>query len=57
LVDVTEEESLAQAIASVVTSPELAASLRERGLARARAFSWAACARATTEVYRDAAAD
>ena len=36
--------------------PTLASELRERGLARARDFSWDATAAATLEVYREAAA-
>ena len=35
---------------------ELRSELRQRGLERARAFSWDAAASATLEVYREAAA-
>lgn len=42
---------LAEAIAAVLTSPDLAHSLSQRGRARAAAFSWDATARATAAVY------
>jgi glycosyltransferase involved in cell wall biosynthesis len=53
LVDVRDQEALAGAISSVLLSQDLAASLREKGLARAPAFTWAECARTTANVYRD----
>ncbi len=40
-----------------VRSDSLRQELRERGLERAKAFSWDEAARATLEVYREAAAD
>jgi glycosyltransferase involved in cell wall biosynthesis len=40
-----------------VRDPALHAELRSRGLERARAFSWDAAAKATLEVYRQAAAE
>ena len=45
---------LARAMAEVASRPELAASLRERSLARAREFSWERTARKTREVYEEA---
>jgi glycosyltransferase involved in cell wall biosynthesis len=50
-VDPRDEPALAQAMLAVVARPELRASLRERGLARARLFSWDRVARETLEVY------
>ena len=51
---VGDAASLATAIARV-RDPSLRSDLRERGLERARAFSWDEAARDTLEVYRDAA--
>ena len=42
----------AAAIADLIASPERRQSLADRGLDRARAFSWDRCARETLEVYR-----
>lgn len=56
LVDPTDADAFADAIGRVLGSPELAAGLRERGLARAAAHSWEACAEATVGVYREALA-
>ncbi|MGD0999510.1 MAG: glycosyltransferase family 1 protein [Candidatus Brocadiia bacterium] len=50
-VDPRDEPALAQAMQAVITRPELRASLRERGLARARLFSWDRVARETLNVY------
>ncbi len=51
-VDPDSMEDIAQAIREVAQGPELRASMRERGLAQARKFSWKACAEATLDVYR-----
>jgi glycosyltransferase involved in cell wall biosynthesis len=40
-----------EALAAVIARPDIAADRSARGLARASAFSWAATARATAEVY------
>jgi glycosyltransferase involved in cell wall biosynthesis len=45
---------IAAAMREVLTTPELAAQLRERGLRRATAFSWRATAQQTASVYREA---
>jgi len=37
---------------TILTDPKLRASLREKGLKRAKEFSWAKCAGETAEVYR-----
>ncbi|MGO8703709.1 MAG: glycosyltransferase family 4 protein [Candidatus Brocadiia bacterium] len=50
-VDPRDEPALAQAMRAVVTRPELRASLRERGLRRAKLFSWDRVARETLDVY------
>lgn len=50
-VDARRSEALEEAIRRVVGSPELAAGLRERGLARAREMSWPAAARRMRELY------
>jgi alpha-1,3-rhamnosyl/mannosyltransferase len=47
-------KELAGALQSVAASSELRNDLRRAGLARARSFSWAATARATRAVYREA---
>jgi glycosyltransferase involved in cell wall biosynthesis len=55
LVTPGDVEALAGGIERVLSDPELRATLRERGLARASGYSWDAAARATMEAYRDAA--
>ncbi|HEU5423624.1 MAG TPA: glycosyltransferase family 1 protein [Nitrolancea sp.] len=55
MVDPTDQDALAGAIARLLESPELRATLRERGLARAAAFSWERTARETVAVYHSAA--
>lgn len=57
LADPTNVDLLTDAMARVLTSPQLASDLRERGLAHARTFTWARCATETAEVYREAVAD
>ena len=52
---VEDVERLASALGEVAGSAELRQSLAERGLARAREFSWERCARETLAVYREAA--
>ena len=52
LIDPHNPATLSAAIRSVLTQPELAASLRQRGLQRARLFTWERCARETLAVYR-----
>jgi glycosyltransferase involved in cell wall biosynthesis len=42
----------ADALAAVLADPTRAATMRERGLARSQAFTWARAARATAAVYR-----
>jgi glycosyltransferase involved in cell wall biosynthesis len=42
---------LANAMTAVLERPELAASLREKGLRRAASYSWRATAARTREVY------
>jgi glycosyltransferase involved in cell wall biosynthesis len=51
LVNPLSVEELAQAMASVLNRPELAASLREKGAQRAASYSWSATAAKTREVY------
>jgi glycosyltransferase involved in cell wall biosynthesis len=50
-VDATDAEALATGLCRVLESSELAGDLRTRGLARARAMSWDAAARALRAVY------
>lgn len=52
LVDPTSEEELAAALHRVLTNPNLARDLRERGLRQAARFSWSHTASETAEVYR-----
>jgi len=47
LVDPTDVEAMAQAISCILCDEELRATLRERGFAQARKFSWQRCARET----------
>ncbi|MDX2098574.1 MAG: glycosyltransferase, partial [Leptolyngbyaceae cyanobacterium bins.59] len=54
LVDPLNSEEMAQKIAQVLQEPSLAQMLRERGLARAKQFSWSRCAEQVAQVYRRA---
>ena len=54
LFDPTDADEMAAVIGATASDPDLRAALRERGLARARAFSWHDAARATLDVYREA---
>ena len=51
LVDPLDVDALAQAMMSLLTDSDLAESLRQRGLARARQFTWQRCAQSTAGVY------
>jgi glycosyltransferase involved in cell wall biosynthesis len=50
-VDAEDAAGLAEAMASVLTSPSLAAQMRERGLRQAARFTWEQTARDTARVY------
>ncbi len=52
LVDPTDIDALAAAMTSVIADSALSSRLREAGLARARQFTWARCARETVAVLR-----
>ncbi|MCS7283680.1 MAG: glycosyltransferase family 4 protein, partial [Anaerolineae bacterium] len=52
LVDPTDARALAGAIERVLTDEALRASLRARGLERARQFAWEEAAQRTLEIYR-----
>lgn len=52
LVDPADSRAMAGAILSLLLEPDTAAGLRERGVARARAFSWQQTAAGTLDVYR-----
>ena len=56
LVDARDPAAVAGALGRVLSDAELAASLRERGLARARGFTWDACAAGTAAAYAAALA-
>lgn len=56
LFDPRSESSIAQAIERLLGDPSLARSLRERGLARARQFTWEQTARLTLDSYSRALA-
>jgi glycosyltransferase involved in cell wall biosynthesis len=49
-----DEETLAAGIARIVSDDALRSSLRERGLAHVKAFTWARCARQTLACYERA---
>jgi glycosyltransferase involved in cell wall biosynthesis len=53
LVDPHDEGGLAEAMARVLSDVELRRHMRERGLERARHFSWERCARETLAVYEE----
>lgn len=50
----TDTEALAQALADVLTNPDLRADLAARGRRRAAQFSWDRCAGETLAVYQEA---
>jgi glycosyltransferase involved in cell wall biosynthesis len=52
-VDPHDVQALAEAIERVLADPALAAELRQRGLERARQFTWERTAQATLAVYRE----
>jgi len=51
LVDEGDDRGFVEALVAMLTRPERAAALRERGLARAASFTWARTARETLGVY------
>jgi glycosyltransferase involved in cell wall biosynthesis len=51
LFDPCSQDAIAQAIERLLGDPSLAASLRERGIARVRQFSWERTARLTLDSY------
>jgi glycosyltransferase involved in cell wall biosynthesis len=51
LFDPRSEPAIAQAVERLLGDPSLARALRERGLARAREFSWERTARLTLDCY------
>jgi len=51
LIDPQSEEELRSAITKVVSDPELRQTLSEKGLDRAKQFSWERIARDTLKVY------
>ena len=55
LIDPSGEGELAGAIQSVLEDPSLRDSLREKGLRRAKLFTWARCAEETLNLYRSLA--
>lgn len=57
LVDPYNVDDMAAAMLRVWREPDLAASMRERGLVNARRFSWDETARQTMAIYREAAGD
>ena len=56
LVDPSNPEEAARAVAAVIDRPDLRRELASRGSERARAFSWRRTAEATAEVYEEVAA-
>jgi glycosyltransferase involved in cell wall biosynthesis len=55
-VDPHDESALAAALYRVLTDAPLRLELRDKGLERARAYSWERCARATFAIYAEAVA-
>ena len=54
LVDPYSSDEIAQGIASIVQDPLLRDTLRQKGLARSKEFTWASCADQTLAAYRQA---
>ena len=55
LFDPTDARSIADSVASIVTDPSLAATLRVKGSRRLRQFSWEQTARSYRAIYRNVA--
>lgn len=55
MIDPTDEDALCQAMLNLINDGALRAELSQKGLERAKQFSWAKCAETTVEVYRIAA--
>jgi glycosyltransferase involved in cell wall biosynthesis len=55
LFDPSAEGDLGVAIRTVLDDPSLRASLREKGLRRAKLFTWKRCAELTLNLYRSLA--
>jgi glycosyltransferase involved in cell wall biosynthesis len=53
LVDPYEVESIADGMERVLTNPELCAELRQKGIARAREFSWEQSVARTQQLYQE----
>jgi glycosyltransferase involved in cell wall biosynthesis len=51
LVDPDDSEAFAAAITRLIQEPQLASTLRQRGLLHARQFTWEAAARQTSQLY------
>ena len=57
MIDPYEPQAIADAIRRVLVEPELRATLRTRGLARAREFSWERSIRRVRQIYDEVLAD
>lgn len=57
LVDPLDVEGIAQAMAEVLSQPQLASQLRAKGLKQAASFSWQRMAQETLSVYEEVAGD
>jgi glycosyltransferase involved in cell wall biosynthesis len=57
LVNPEDPADIARALVRVACNPDLAESMRKRGLSRAKNLSWDACANGTLAVYREALGD
>jgi glycosyltransferase involved in cell wall biosynthesis len=55
LIEPDDAEGLTAAIRQLIDQPDLASTLRQRGLAQARKFTWEATARQTAQLYQDVA--
>jgi glycosyltransferase involved in cell wall biosynthesis len=55
LIDPNDATALASAISQIIDQPDFAATLRDRGLAQVRPFTWEATARQTAQIYQEVA--
>lgn len=55
MIDPTDEDALCQAMLDLINNQALRTELSQKGLERAKQFSWAKCAEQTVNVYRIAA--
>jgi glycosyltransferase involved in cell wall biosynthesis len=52
MVDPKDKDALCQAMLSLLSDPNLRKKLSQKGMERAKQFSWSRCAERTVEIYK-----